>query len=118
MAGDRLCLSGSRSGAADEPNFCSTHLLLDGNVVVWLCVSFQTHVDGGLGGCGCTQDQVFLRGVIFPPSASEAAVKVLVALLELERRRCAEAVRSWRGGRRRRGIRGYLRLASARENHS
>lgn len=92
-----------------------THLLLDGNVVVGLCVALQTHVDGRLGGfCCCAKDQVFLGRVVFPPSAPEAAVDVLVAF-ELEERRCAE-VRSC--GRGRRGIRGDLRGSTARENHS
>lgn len=92
-----------------------THLLLDGNVVVRLCVGLQAHVDGRLGGfCCCAKDQVFLGRVEFPPSAPEAAVDVLVAL-ELEERRCAE-VRSCGQGRR--GIRGDLRGSTAGENHS
>lgn len=92
-----------------------THLLLDGNVVVRFCVGLEAHVDGRLGGfCCCAKDQVFLGRVVFPPSAPEAAVEVLVAF-ELEERRCAK-VRSC--GRGRRGIRGDLGGSTARENHS
>lgn len=101
-----------------KKTLAKAHLLFDGDVVARLCVSFETHGGGRLGGCGA-QDQALLRRVIFPPSAAEAAVKVLVAF-ELEERRCAE-VRSC--GRGRRGVRGGLgrrrsARSIARENHS